>query len=177
MSPKLYKAPEVCEMTELQPYVLRSWEKEFPGIGVQKSSDGQRLYRDSDIEQVRRIKRLVFGEGLTLAGARRRLEESAPMPVAPLDDEVTEVLEALGSDARTRVASVRQGLQAILDLLSRAPGPVVVVGEEYQLRPPVVEGGGGVTARPQARVVAKAAARGKAPTRKTAPLRRKRASA
>ncbi len=74
MTPKLYKAADVCELTGLQPYVLRSWEKEFPGIGVQKSDDTPRLYRQSDLDQVLRIKQLVFGEGLTLAGARRKIE-------------------------------------------------------------------------------------------------------
>src|ERR687895_2259016 len=102
MTPKLYKAADVCDMTQLQPYVLRSWEKEFPGIGVQKSPDSPRLYRQSDIDQVRRIKQLVFGEGLTLAGARRRLEESiAAAHPAGADPEVAEVLDALASDART----------------------------------------------------------------------------
>ena len=72
MAPKLYRAADVCASTGLQPYVLRSWEKEFPGIGMQKSPDSVRLYRESDVEQVLRIKQLVFGEGLTLAGARRR---------------------------------------------------------------------------------------------------------
>ena len=74
MTPKLFRAVDVCEMAQLQPYVLRSWEKEFPGIGVQKSPESPRLYRQSDIDQVQKIKQLVFGEGLTLAGARRRLE-------------------------------------------------------------------------------------------------------
>src|SRR4051812_11895572 len=74
MTPKLFKAAEVCDMAQVQPYVLRSWEKEFPGIGVQKAPDGPRLYQQSDVDQVLTIKQLVFGEGLTLAGARRRLE-------------------------------------------------------------------------------------------------------
>ena len=66
---KLYKAAEVCELVQVQPYVLRSWEKEFPGIGVRgKSPESPRLYRQSDVEQVQRIKQLVFGEGLTVAG-------------------------------------------------------------------------------------------------------------
>ena len=80
MTPKLFRAADVCEMAQLQPYVLRSWEKEFPGIGVQKSPESPRLYRQSDIEQVQKIKQLVFGEGLTLSGARRRLEQSASRP-------------------------------------------------------------------------------------------------
>jgi DNA-binding transcriptional MerR regulator len=136
MTPKLFKAADVCEMAHLQSYVLRSWEKEFPGIGVQKA-DGQRLYRQSDVDQVLRIKQLVFTEGLTLSGARRRLEESAPQPPTGVtEDEVNEVLDALASDARTRIAHVRQGLQSILSLLSSAPGTRVVVVDDYQLRPP-----------------------------------------
>ena len=134
--PKLFKASDVCDMVQLQPYVLRSWEKEFPGIGVQKSPDAARLYRQSDIEQVQRIKQLVFGEGLTLAGARRRLEEMAPAVERGQGEEVAEVLDALASNARTRIANVRQGLQSILTLLNHAPGTVVLVNDEYQLQPP-----------------------------------------
>jgi DNA-binding transcriptional MerR regulator len=138
MPPKLYKAADVCEMAQVQPYVLRSWEKEFPGIGVLKSADSGRLYRQSDVEQVLRIKQLVFGEGLTLAGARRRLEESAPVPQQVSDEEVAEVLDALASDARTRIASVRDGLRSILKVLSSAPGTVVIV-DDFQLNPPPVK--------------------------------------
>lgn len=123
-------------MAELQPYVLRSWEKEFPGIGVQKSADSPRLYRQSDLEQVLRIKQLVFGEGLTLSGARRRLEESSEPQAGAADRDVAEVLEALASDARTRIASVRDGLRSILKVLSSAPGTVVVV-DDYRLEPPL----------------------------------------
>ena len=138
MPPKLYKAAEVCEMVQLQPYVLRSWEKEFPGIGVQKSAGSPRLYRESDVEQVRRIKQLVFGEGLTLAGARRRLDETGSASHGVTDDEVAEVLDALASDARIRIAHVRDGLRSILKVLSSAPGTVVVV-DDFHLDPPPVE--------------------------------------
>jgi DNA-binding transcriptional MerR regulator len=138
MAPKLFKAADVCEAAQLQPYVLRSWEKEFPGIGLHKGADSPRLYRQSDVDQVLRIKQLVFGEGLTLAGARRRLEEMAPPSARESGSEVAEVLDALASNARTRIANVRQGLQSILTLLSNEPGTVVVVSEEYQLEPPPV---------------------------------------
>jgi DNA-binding transcriptional MerR regulator len=130
MTPKLYRAQEVCDLAQVQPYVLRSWEKEFPGIGVQKSDDSQRLYRQADVDQVLLIKRLVFNEGLTLAGARRRLEEKATRTAADVDQDVAEVLDALASDARTRIANVRDGLRSILRLLSNAPGTVVVVDAE-----------------------------------------------
>lgn len=123
MTPRLYKAAEVCDITGLQPYVLRSWEKEFPGIGIQKSAD-LRVYRQSDVDQVARIKELVFSEGLTLSGARRRLEASSPPPAATPDAEMAEVLDTLGTDARARIAVVRSGLRSILDALSKAPGAV-----------------------------------------------------
>jgi DNA-binding transcriptional MerR regulator len=97
MTVKLYRAVDVCELAQLQPYVLRSWEKEFPGIGVQKSPDAPRVYRQSDVDQVLRIKQLVFSEGLTLAGARRRLEATTPRTPAAERQEVAEVLDALTS--------------------------------------------------------------------------------
>jgi hypothetical protein len=89
------------------------------------------------VDQVLRIKQLVFGEGLTLSGARRRLEESARAVPAVSDAEVAEVLEALASDARTRIASVRDGLKSILRVLSSAPGTVVIV-DDFQLAPVTV---------------------------------------
>ncbi|MGH9256604.1 MAG: MerR family transcriptional regulator [Vicinamibacterales bacterium] len=122
MTPRLYKASEVCEATGLQPYVLRSWEKEFPGIGVQKSLDSPRLYRQSDLDQVLRIKQLVFVEGLTLAGARRRLDEEAPRAAESGDSEIGDVLDTLGADARSRIELVRTGLRSILDVLSQRAG-------------------------------------------------------
>ena len=176
MSPKLYKAADVCEMAQLQPYVLRSWEKEFPGIGVQKSGDGQRLYRQSDVEQVLRIKQLVFTEGLTLSGARRRIESTQPAPSAVSEAEVAEVLDALASDARTKIASVRDGLRSLLRVLSSAPGTVVVVDDfklsavpGRQLKPVAKNGAakanGSAKARAaqrsKPRVVSKPVARGK----------------
>jgi DNA-binding transcriptional MerR regulator len=156
MTPKLYKAADVCELAQLQPYVLRSWEKEFPGIGVQKSADSPRLYRQSDVDQVMRIKQLVFGEGLTLSGARRRLESqlATASPALAEADDSDEVLETLGQDARTRIATVRAGLRSLLDTLSHSPGnaaraqsvkrrvagndrrPEPSPDDDYELRPP-----------------------------------------
>lgn len=128
MAPKLYKAAEVCDLTQLQPFVLRSWEKEFPGIGVQKSSDSPRFYRQSDVDQLLRIKQLVFGEGLTLSGARRKLEESMP-PSAAQADEASEVMEVIGADVHNRITHVRNGLRSILHLLDGRE-------DTYELTPP-----------------------------------------
>jgi DNA-binding transcriptional MerR regulator len=114
---ELFKSPDVCEMAQLQPYVLRSWEAEFPGLGEPVSTGG-RIYRRADVELVLRIKQLVFGEGLTLAGARRRLEEEPRGPSVP----AATVDDALGDMARSRLRHVRTGLEAIMRLLSRDSG-------------------------------------------------------
>ena len=179
MTPKLFRAVDVCEMAQLQPYVLRSWEKEFPGIGVQKSPDSPRLYRQSDLEQVQKIKQLVFGEGLTLAGARRRLEQLEQSSPGASDEEVAEVLEALASDARTKIAHVRDGLRSILKLLSAAPGTVVVV-DDYRLTPPAPVKSAArrsLEARPKSRVIAKQVSKRGSGKSASAPKRGKRASA
>jgi DNA-binding transcriptional MerR regulator len=112
----LFRQPEVCEIAQVQPYVLRSWEAEFPDLGVSKNDGGPRVYRKADVERVLRIKQLLFVEGLTLAGARRRMqEEQGPLPSAPpLDDLLTR-------DARERILSVRKSLRDLASMLSRTP--------------------------------------------------------
>ena len=126
MTPKLYKASDVCELAQVQPYVLRSWEKEFPGIGIQKSADSPRLYRQSDLDQVLRIKQLVFVEGLTVAGARRKIDGETPVTTSAARAEMAEVLDALGSEVRTTIATVRNGLRQIQSLLAKDAGEVTL---------------------------------------------------
>ena len=174
MAPKLYRAAEVCELAQLQSYVLRSWDKEFPGIGLQKSADSVRLYRQADVDQVLRIKQLVFGEGLTLAGARRRLEETAAAARTP-DEEVAEVLDALASDARMRIAHVRDGLRSLLSLLSKAPGSVVLV-DDYQLTPPAMDVASSKLGKPKSHTMP-SRPNGNRKSAAPAPVKRKRATA
>lgn len=111
----VFKAAEVCEVVQVQPYVLRSWEAEFPQLGQPAPGGGPRLYRRSDLELVLRIKQLVFEEGLTLSGARRRLEEEQDRHDSPpmLVDEV------LGAGVREKLRGVKSGLQSILELLAK----------------------------------------------------------
>src|SRR6266542_3562476 len=111
----LFKAAEVCDLASVQPYVLRSWESEFPGLGVTKSAGAPRVYRRADVEQVLRIKHLLLVEGLTLAGARRRLEEE----VAPVAADAPAIDELIGRNARERLTEVKRGLRSILSLLAR----------------------------------------------------------
>ena len=58
----LFKPPEVCEIAQVQRYVLRSWEAEFPDLGISKGAGGQRVYRRADVQRVLRIKELLFVE-------------------------------------------------------------------------------------------------------------------
>ena len=111
----LFKAAEVCDLLKVQPYVLRSWEAEFPELGVAKSDGAPRTYRRTDVEQVLRIKHLLLVEGLTLAGARRRLEEET----APVAANAPAIDELIGQNARERLTEVKRGLRSILSLLSR----------------------------------------------------------
>lgn len=109
-----FKASEVCEIAKIPPYVLRSWEKEFPRLGAAARPGGPRIYRRSDIEQILRIKQLVFAEGLTLAGARRRIEGDQPEEdVLPL-----EVPAAVTEDVRVKVTRVKRELESLLEMLS-----------------------------------------------------------
>ncbi len=68
-----FKIGEVCQLTDTQPYVLRFWESEFSQLAPNKSRSGQRLYRRKDIDLVLEIKKLLYEEGFTIAGARKKL--------------------------------------------------------------------------------------------------------
>jgi DNA-binding transcriptional MerR regulator len=111
----VFKAAEVCEIAGVQSYVLRSWELEFPAIGTPRSPGGPRVYRRADVERILRIKDLVFTEGLTLAGARRRLEEEGAASEGPAPAPV------VVTEARERLGEIRSGLRALLDMLADAP--------------------------------------------------------
>jgi DNA-binding transcriptional MerR regulator len=113
----LFRQPEVCEIAQVQPYVLRTWETEFPELGVKKTEGGPRVYRRADLEFVLRIKHLLFVEGLTLAGARRKLIDELPGAQSGNDG----LDQLLGSDARERIMLVKRGLKEIAVMLSRTP--------------------------------------------------------
>jgi DNA-binding transcriptional MerR regulator len=76
----LFRIGEVSRLTATKPFVLRFWETEFPMLQPVKSPKGHRLYRRQDIETVFVIKRLLYDEGFTIAGARRHLRDQAAEP-------------------------------------------------------------------------------------------------
>jgi DNA-binding transcriptional MerR regulator len=117
----LFRQPEVCEIASIQAYVLRSWEAEFPDLGVVKADGGQRIYRKADVERVLRIKHLLFVDGLTLAGVRRKLTEERPSETSEAP-ALANIAELLGRDARERILQVKRGLHELASLLAKAPG-------------------------------------------------------
>jgi DNA-binding transcriptional MerR regulator len=127
----LFRQPEVCEIAQVQPYVLRSWEAEFTDLGVAKTQGGPRVYRRADVERVLRIKHLLFVEGLTLAGARRRLQDEQPV-AAP---DASDLDDLLSSDARERILAVRQALRELSAMLAQRPGEAAA-GAEFTLEAP-----------------------------------------
>src|SRR6202011_5650777 len=108
---KLYfRIGEVSRLCNLPAYVLRFWETEFPQLKPVKSSTGQRMYRKRDVESVVRIKKLLYEDGFTIAGARMQLREETksernqtalPFPMKPA----------------VSVAHLRHELQQILHIL------------------------------------------------------------
>jgi DNA-binding transcriptional MerR regulator len=131
----LFKASEVCEIASVQPYVLRSWESEFPSLGMARSGGGPRTYRRSDVEKVLRIKQLVFNDGLTLAGVRRRIEEEVSPDIE--EEAAAPIKELLGRNAKERLSEVKRGLIGLLELLGGRPGAPPVAARAVAARPSV----------------------------------------
>jgi DNA-binding transcriptional MerR regulator len=93
-----YKIGEACKTLGIQPYVLRYWETEFPALAPSKSRSGQRVYSEKELEIIRRIKELLYDEGYTIAGAKKKLEgELASGNFGAADDEEAEEPESPGS--------------------------------------------------------------------------------
>jgi DNA-binding transcriptional MerR regulator len=105
-----FRIGEVSRLCRLPSYVLRFWETEFPQLKPGKSSTGQRMYRKPDVENVLRIKKLLYEEGFTIAGARQYLraetrKKQSSLPFSPAPDI-------------TQIKEVRQGLKDILGMLT-----------------------------------------------------------
>lgn len=119
-----HKIGEVCELTKTEPYVLRYWESEFPFLAPEKNRAGQRIYTDDDIQTVLAIKRLLYEEGYTTAGARRRLEKEREdsaepaRPAAAAKDHAARSLSAADGDQVETLRALRDGLLEIRQVLT-----------------------------------------------------------
>jgi DNA-binding transcriptional MerR regulator len=135
---KLYfRIGEVSELAKLPAYVLRFWETEFAQLKPTKSSTGQRMYRRKDVEYVMQIRKLLYEDGFTIAGAREKLREETrsnrshnselPNPASGLavDEDPQKFQPALpfltpvnGAPPREELRKLRQQLCEVLNLLS-----------------------------------------------------------
>jgi DNA-binding transcriptional MerR regulator len=141
-----YKIGEVCDITQVAPHVIRYWETEFSALKPSKNSSGQRIYRYKDVDLILLIKRLLYEEGYTIAGANKKLQsdvvrkrderlapeasvasEAAP-PREPISkseyaqrtlDELRPVLAGLDDTSPDAIARLKAELQSILTLLDR----------------------------------------------------------
>ena len=132
-----FRIGEVSELAKLPTYVLRFWETEFTLLKPTKSSTGQRMYRRKDVEYVMQIRKLLYEDGFTIAGAREKLrEEMRPNPSqnseatpalstsseSPLRETQYSALQVIapasGAPRREKLQKLRQQLCEVLDLLS-----------------------------------------------------------
>jgi DNA-binding transcriptional MerR regulator len=108
---KLYfRIGEVSRLCSLPSYVLRFWETEFSQLKPTKSGTGQRMYRKIDVENVLRVKMLLYDQGFTIAGARQQLRAEVKRKQSPLPF-------AIPSTGKGELKQVRQGLREILGIL------------------------------------------------------------
>jgi DNA-binding transcriptional MerR regulator len=115
---RLYTIGEVSRLADLKPFVLRYWESEIPQLQPTKDDAGRRVYRQQDVDMVFRIKRLLYDEGYTIAGARRHLREKGT------DDPVGSGANHSGEGGsqllgRRMLLDLRDALHAFLTLLER----------------------------------------------------------
>ncbi len=108
---RYYRIGEVSKITGVKPYVLRYWESEFRWMAPQKSRSKQRLYRRKDIDTILLVKKLLYEERYTIAGARKLLRE---MGVAKARDTGALAIE---TDHRARYQKIREELLAVRAML------------------------------------------------------------
>ena len=123
-----YKIGEVAKFTGVKTHVLRYWETEFKAIRPNKSRSNQRLYRKQDVELILHLKDLLYNQGFTIAGARKKLREkpagkavgAAPQPAAQAaEDQLS--LPLSGSVDRKLLKEIREDILQLKKSLNTAP--------------------------------------------------------
>jgi DNA-binding transcriptional MerR regulator len=118
---KLYfRIGEVAKLCGIEAYVLRFWESEFPQLRINKSGTGQRLYRKRDVELVLRIKRLLYSERYTIAGARQVFASEVKEPRKKAQAELP-LKQGREETAEAKLTKLRSELKEILGMLSAPP--------------------------------------------------------
>jgi DNA-binding transcriptional MerR regulator len=111
---RYYRIGEVSRITGVKPYVLRYWESEFRWMAPAKSRSNQRLYRRKDIDTILLIKKLLYEQRFTIAGAKKKLRD---LGLAKALDEGPALDADLPMDPRARYKRIRDELAAIRGML------------------------------------------------------------
>jgi DNA-binding transcriptional MerR regulator len=110
-----YSISEVSEITGIKAHVLRYWETEFPSLKPRKNRAGNRNYRVKDIKTILAIRNLLYDEGYTISGARKKLKDGVPETTEAARGQMP--LPFRGDDPRKVLREVRKELVAIHALL------------------------------------------------------------
>jgi DNA-binding transcriptional MerR regulator len=113
-----YRIGEVAQITGVKPYVLRYWESEFRLMAPQKSRSKQRLYRQKDIETILAIKKLLYEDRYTIAGARRKLRDMGSDARSDMVAEITRGAKPAAAADSGTVAGLRRIRDELLSLRS-----------------------------------------------------------
>src|SRR6202142_2417669 len=97
-----YRIGEVAELVGVEPHVLRYWEREFRSIRPTKSAKGQRVYSRRDVENLLRVRELLYSEGFTIAGAKKKLQRTGTEPRESHVEHEEEDALATGLSTKTR---------------------------------------------------------------------------
>ena len=116
---RLYRIGEVSRLADQKPFVLRYWEEEFPMLEPVKDDAGRRMYRQEDVDLIFRIKRLLYDEGFTIAGARRHLREKNGSSETEGRSSSHSGEGAAQLLSRKMLLDLRDALHAFLTLLDR----------------------------------------------------------
>jgi len=115
-----YPIREVAKITGVETYVLRFWEKEFPMFHPVKGGSGHRRYRRKDIETILEIKRLLYDQGFTIAGARSQLQKAQnPSPASPPSQSKAPSGTPSSGSSGAALHRIRRGLNEILTILDK----------------------------------------------------------
>jgi DNA-binding transcriptional MerR regulator len=116
----LYRIGEVSRIANVKAFVLRYWEGEFPMLQPVKDGSGHRLYRQEDVDLVLKIRRLLYDEGFTIAGARRHLRDAlGEIPEAEREEprRFSDAEPSIELLSRGTLLDLRDALRSLLTLL------------------------------------------------------------
>jgi DNA-binding transcriptional MerR regulator len=116
---EFYSIGAVSRMTGVKAFVLRYWETEFPMLEPEKGANGRRSYRQEDVDLILKIKRLLYDEGFTIAGARRHLREGGAAIESETGAAIPSGYGATQLLNRKMLLDMRDSLRAFLALLER----------------------------------------------------------